>query len=238
MIYKNNREKVEVNCGNGVKKTFFIGEKISSYDLDFTGLKLDGNIIEIITGEDKETDNIGDDIAVCFDLPEDDESIKKIEKHFSKLYQEPKSIDDIALDYVLESGDDIVSKQPREYIHKILYKSPNTTLNVSQIKKENINIVESIESFMERYKGICVKGIITECKDWIHAWGNGGGDTSTEECIKNELDELDENCNIDLITDKCYDVIVNYTHDEFESADIVKSMLKDSLENAILEGTK
>ena len=94
MICTNNGESI---TADGV--TFAVGDRIIATDSDYAGLK--GYITEIRTGADKDTENETDDIYCCFDIPESKEEIKLLEEHFSDLFQEKKTIDDISLDLVI-----------------------------------------------------------------------------------------------------------------------------------------
>lgn len=84
---------------------FVVGQRIIATDSDYVGLK--GYITEIRTGADKETENETDDIYCCFDIPEDKEEIKLLEEHFSDLFQEKKTIDEIPLDLVIMAPEEI-----------------------------------------------------------------------------------------------------------------------------------
>ena len=79
--------------------TFAVGQRIIATDSDYAGLK--GYITEIRTGADKETENETNDIYCCFDIPESKEEIKLLEEHFSDLFCEKKTIDDISLDLII-----------------------------------------------------------------------------------------------------------------------------------------
>lgn len=76
-----------------------VGQRIIATDSDYAGLK--GYITEIRTGADKITENETNDIYCCFDIPESEEKIKLLEEHFSDLFCEKKTIDDICLDLVI-----------------------------------------------------------------------------------------------------------------------------------------
>lgn len=84
---------------------FVVGQRIIATDSDYVGLK--GYITEIRTGTDKETENETNDIYCCFDIPEDKEEIKLLEEHFSDLFQEKKTIDDISLDLVIMAPEEL-----------------------------------------------------------------------------------------------------------------------------------
>lgn len=100
MIYVLNGEKVTTD---GI--TLAVGERIIATDSDYAGLK--GYITEIRTGPDKETENETDDIYCCFDIPESEDEIKLLEEHFSALFMEKKTIEDIALDLVIMAPDEL-----------------------------------------------------------------------------------------------------------------------------------
>lgn len=100
MIYAKNGESI---TADGI--TFAVGERVIATDSDYAGLK--GYITEIRTGADKETENETDDIYCCFDIPEDKEEIKLLEEHFSDLFQEKKTIDEIPLDLVIMTPEEI-----------------------------------------------------------------------------------------------------------------------------------
>lgn len=85
---------------------------------DYFGLK--GVINEIRTGEDKETENPHDEVIVEYEVPEDSESIRELEERFSELYREPKSIDDIILDYVIMDASSLMiyNNETKTYLDK------------------------------------------------------------------------------------------------------------------------
>lgn len=87
--------------------TFKIGQRVrTTPDSDYAGLS--GVILEIHTGEDKETDNPTPDIHCCFDYPESEIQVQKLEERFSSLYNMPKKLDELALDEVIMSPDELI----------------------------------------------------------------------------------------------------------------------------------
>lgn len=83
-------------------RVFTIGNRVfANESSEYSGLY--GEVIEIRTGDDKDTDNEGIDVYVSFEVPEDEELIAELEDRFSELYGEPKTIDEIALDLVIMS---------------------------------------------------------------------------------------------------------------------------------------
>jgi hypothetical protein len=92
-----NNTTTELQWGDVIFKP---GQRVRTTDAsDYAGL--DGVILEIHTGEDKETDNLTPDIHCCFDFPESEADIRKLEERFSSLYNMPKKLDDLALDEVI-----------------------------------------------------------------------------------------------------------------------------------------
>ena len=80
--------------------SYKIGDRIiGTSESEYEGLY--SSIFEIRDGEDKETENETPDIYCSFEEPVLPHQIKKLEKNFSDLYQEPKKLEDITLDYVI-----------------------------------------------------------------------------------------------------------------------------------------
>lgn len=100
MIYTKDDECIKAN-GDALK----IEDRIIATCGDYAGLK--GSITEIRTGADKETENETDDIYCCFDFPDTEVEIHLLEKHFSDLYGEKKTRDDICLDLIIMAPDEI-----------------------------------------------------------------------------------------------------------------------------------
>lgn len=76
-----------------------VGTKQSEYE------GLTGHIFEIRDGADKETENATPDLYCSFDPPDDPAEIAKLEAVFSDLYDEPKALEDIILDFVIMAPD-------------------------------------------------------------------------------------------------------------------------------------
>lgn len=85
-------------------KTFAIGGRVlANKASEYAGLN--GTVLEILTGKDRETENGTTEIYVAFDAPETPEAIAALEKRFSALYQAKKTLDDITLDMVVMAPD-------------------------------------------------------------------------------------------------------------------------------------
>lgn len=77
-----------------------VGDVVIANDQsEYAGLK--GTIFEIRDGADKETENDTPDIYCEFESPVLPEDIAELEATFSDLYQSPKTLDDICLDFVI-----------------------------------------------------------------------------------------------------------------------------------------
>lgn len=91
---------------------YVIGEPIvGTKESEYEGLV--GTIFEIRDGEDKETENETPDLYCSFQAPVLPEEIERLEKIFSDLYREPKTIDDIILDWVIMAPEMVRPIQPR-----------------------------------------------------------------------------------------------------------------------------
>lgn len=91
-------------------KTFAIGDIVYANDRSaYEGLC--GRIKEIRTDADKDTDNDTPDIYCAFFTPLIPFYAEKIEERFSKLYGEPKKLEDLALDEVIMAPDMLWTEQ-------------------------------------------------------------------------------------------------------------------------------
>lgn len=94
------------------------GDVIGTEESTYSGLL--GNIYEIRTYEDKETDNETPDLYCRFEAPITNYDIAKLEKTFSKLCGENKSLEEICLDGVIMSPQMVQPIQDKEYTVYIL----------------------------------------------------------------------------------------------------------------------
>lgn len=85
---------------------YTVGMKVAANaGSDYAGLY--GTIAEIRTGEDQETENEVPDIMCCFDPPVLPQEVAQLEKRFSDLCRQSKTLEEIALDRVRMSPDEI-----------------------------------------------------------------------------------------------------------------------------------
>ena len=84
-----------------------IGLKVTANENSpYSGLV--GVVVDVRDNSNKETDNEEKDIYVSFETPNDKEKIKILEERFSKLYRQPTTINDIALDLVIMSEKELI----------------------------------------------------------------------------------------------------------------------------------
>lgn len=105
-------------------KKYIIGESIvGTEQSEYDGLF--GTIFEIRDGEDKETENETPDIYCSFEPPVHPYDVKQLEHLFSELYQQPKKLEDIILDFVIMAPDMI---EPLRILRKSTLKLPLYTV--------------------------------------------------------------------------------------------------------------
>lgn len=71
-------------------------------------------------------------------------------------------------------------------------------------------------------------GIRDACRDWIHSWGNGGGDYSTEACIRGALEENGTDVPRE-VADVIYGSICDYSKSAFEASTLVMTLMDECL---------
>lgn len=97
-----------------------IGEPIiGTEQSEYEGLI--GSIVSITDGEDKRTENSTPDFYCCFDPPVLPYDIKQLEEIFSDLYDFPKTLEDIILDYVIMAPEMVI---PVQYAREQRYRLP------------------------------------------------------------------------------------------------------------------
>jgi len=86
--------------------TYTVGAAVSvNKRSDYAGLV--GKITEIATDGDMDTDNDCIDIYCDFEEPTDPAVIERLEKRFSYIYDEPRTLQDICLDGIVMAPDEI-----------------------------------------------------------------------------------------------------------------------------------
>lgn len=91
------------------------GRIVANEASDYAGLF--GNILEIRTEDDRETDNDTPDIYCAFDPPVLSAGRLALEQTFSQLYHEQKHIEDLGLDILILITDEILGDGVHEGIH-------------------------------------------------------------------------------------------------------------------------
>ena len=95
------------------------GAVVGTAESEYEGLY--GRITAIYDGEDKETENETLDIYCEFDPPVMPHEVKALEKTFSDLYDQPKTLDDTVLDMVIMAPEMI---RPLDDLHTVSKKIP------------------------------------------------------------------------------------------------------------------
>ena len=95
------------------------GAVVGTAESEYEGLY--GRITAIYDGEDKETENETPDIYCEFDPPVMPHEVKALEKTFSDLYDQPKTLDDTVLDMVIMAPEMI---RPLDVLHTVSKKIP------------------------------------------------------------------------------------------------------------------
>lgn len=72
-------------------------------------------------------------------------------------------------------------------------------------------------------------GLADACLDWIRHYGIGGGDYSTESCMRTGCEECESN-NPRVIAKSMYGEICGYCKTSFQSASIVHDCLSEAIE--------
>ena len=152
--------------------TYTIGDTIIATDAsEYEGLV--GIILEIRDGDDKDTENETPDIYCSFEPPIFPDDIRELEKTFSDLYGETKTVADIVLDCVIMAPDMIISANSRSRdVRKIkLYAVTEDWANNDNYSYD-VTLFATQEDAMKEFKTL----IATEALNGIIADIKGGSD--------------------------------------------------------------
>jgi len=73
-------------------------------------------------------------------------------------------------------------------------------------------------------------GLAEQCIDWIHSWGNGGGDYSSETCITDAIRALKSDVPASL-ADAIYSSVVDYSKSDFEAMGLTMELINGSIDD-------
>ena len=99
---------------------------------------------------------------------------------------------------------------------------------------ENI-LIESCHSFDEWKEVLpqkAVPGLARACWEWIRHWGNGGGDSSTEQMIQGAISELKSD-EPRKLADAICDSISGYCKTTFEASVLTMDIMNECLESCL-----
>lgn len=86
----------------------------------------------------------------------------------------------------------------------------------------------NFEVWLENLPQKQMKGLADACWSWIHAWGNGGGDYSTEACIESAVMELGSDSPYDL-ADAIFHSVVDYSKSPFEASCLTRDLVEEAM---------
>ncbi len=79
-----------------------------------------------------------------------------------------------------------------------------------------------------------ITDLATACLDWIHSWGNGGGDYSSENLIGEAIRELKSDAAAKL-ADAAFCSVCDYSKSRFDAASLVMTMVQECIEELSVE---
>ena len=75
-------------------------------------------------------------------------------------------------------------------------------------------------------------GLAGQCVNWIHLWGNGGGDYSSETCITDAIRALNSDVPARL-ADAIYSSVVDYSKSDFEATGLTMDLINGSIDDLV-----
>lgn len=79
-----------------------------------------------------------------------------------------------------------------------------------------------------------IPGLHDACESWIHSWGNGGGDYSTETCIREALGENETDIPRE-IAEIMFGSVSGYCQSPFEASTLIMTLMDECISEISLE---
>jgi len=109
-------------------------------------------------------------------------------------------------------------------------------------------LIETCPDFFEWLEALPkeqVPGLAEACRSWIHHWGQGGGDCSTEDQIKAAIDDLYSGQGQDVPNDMPHDLadamycsVADYCQTPFEASVLVMNIMDECLTDCQAKASK
>lgn len=113
-------------------------------------------------------------------------------------------------------------------MQKILLKTVRRLMSASDILALTNLEYRGYKKWLHALPKEPICGLREECKSWIHHWGNGGGDYSTEINVISALDELDSDVPAEISEAIC-ESIGGYCKSMFEASLLTMDIVNDSI---------
>lgn len=97
------------------------------------------------------------------------------------------------------------------------------------LKDFHFNESTSLEAYIHSLPGISLPGFADKISDWIRTWGNGGGDYSTECCIRDACNAADDNISVKELAKVINGEIADYSKAKHEAASLIELMFNEVL---------
>lgn len=104
----------------------------------------------------------------------------------------------------------------------------------AEMERIEADTCPNFEAWLDELPEEPMKGLADCCLDYIRHWGNGGGDYSTEECIKAAITELGSDSPQEL-ADAIFHSVVDYSKSPFEASCLTIDLVEDSMQECKYE---
>ena len=218
---------------NGI--TYTVGMWVKAVGSLYEGLE--GYIKEIRAGEDAATASDVPDIHCFFEYPKSDLLRAKIEERFSTLYGTPKVLEELRLDEVVMAADMVypVNAVNAYHITAVGNADPQVIQSIlGRLGLSDIQVQQSmtLDAYLQTLTPNAVPGLADEVSNWIHYWGNGGGDYSTEEMIRSTCLQYGDSVSARELAQAVYDSIADYCKSPYEALTLLQEMFNEAIDDA------
>lgn len=105
---------------------------------------------------------------------------------------------------------------------------PKPKLSTSEIQELMKKPCEEFKPWINQLSHSPVPDLWNHCWDWIKSWGNGGGDASTEQNIKDALNVEKTDSPYHLAIN-IYFAVADFSKSPFEASTLTMTMMNESM---------
>lgn len=206
-------------------------------------VKVVSGIFSLMEGYIKEIDFNEDSGAAkirCF-LEYPNKTVREqVQNRFCELLERPVVLEELKIeDQFLPASEVYPAEKAMDYlitgVGNLDTEQISAFLREAELKDVQLNESLSFAAFLHTLPSSVIPGLADELSNWIRHWGNGGGDCSTETCIRDVCESADKSATARELAQLVYDSVAEYSKSAQEANALVQEMFAESIGSLVME---